>query len=47
MINKEYIPTNKKYKIKTVDDIVELTTEQFEVFIHDLRNYCELKRRMT
>ncbi len=39
-----YKPTNKEYKIKTVEDIVKLTPEQFEFFIDDLREYCKTER---
>lgn len=43
----KYIPTWKKYEIKTVEDISELTPEQFEFFIDDLRNFCDVRRGMT
>lgn len=36
-----YNPTNKKYQIKTVEDISKLTPEQFEMFVDDLRQYCQ------
>lgn len=41
-----YVPTKKVYKIKTVRDIVALTPEQFEFFIDDLREYCNIMRSM-
>jgi hypothetical protein len=43
----EYVPTNKTYKIKTVRDIVKLTPEQFEMFIGDLREYCNTMRGLA
>lgn len=39
-----YNPTNKKYQIKTVEDIAKLSWDQFEMFIDDLRQYCDMKR---
>lgn len=36
-----YNPTNKKYQIKTVEDIAKLSWDQFEMFIDDLRQYCQ------
>lgn len=41
-----YIPTWKTIEIKTVEDIAKLTAEQFEFFIDDLRNFCDLHRQM-
>ena len=40
----DYQPTGKTYIIKTVGDIVKLSPDQFEMFIEDLRNYCNLMR---
>lgn len=37
-----YNPTNEKYHIKTVEDISKLTPEQFEMFVDDLRQYCQM-----
>jgi len=42
-----YVPTNKVYKIKTVRDITKLTPEQFEMFIGDLREYCNTMRGLA
>lgn len=42
----DYIPTGKKYEIKTVEDIAMLTSEQFEMLIDDLRSYCNVMRDM-
>lgn len=42
----DYEPTNKTYEIKTVEDIAKLSDKQFEFFIDDLREYCNLKRNM-
>lgn len=39
-----YEPTNKTYKIHTIADIVALTPEQYEFFIDDLREYCNVMR---
>lgn len=39
-----YEPTNKEYKIKTVEDIAKLSPEQFEMFLEDLRNWCDIQR---
>jgi uncharacterized alkaline shock family protein YloU len=33
----EYVPTGKRIIIKTVEDIADLTPEQFDIFIEDLR----------
>lgn len=40
----DYVPTQKEYHIKTVEDIQELTEQQFEFFIEDLRNWCNIHR---
>lgn len=39
-----YEPTGKTYEIKTVQDIAQLSPEQFEMFIEDLRNWCNMER---
>jgi len=43
----DYVPTNKVYKIKTVRDITKLTPDQFEMFIGDLREYCNTMRGLA
>ena len=40
----DYIPSWKEIYIETVEDIAKLTPEQFEVFIDDLRQWCEFTR---
>lgn len=40
----DYKPTGEKIEIKTVEDIAKLTQEQFEMFIEDLRNWCNVQR---
>jgi len=40
----DYEPTGKTYEIKTVQDIAELSPDQFEMFIEDLRNWCNMER---
>lgn len=40
----DYKPTWKNYKIETVEDIAKLTAEQFELFIEDLRQFCNFQR---
>lgn len=40
----DYVPTGKTYQIKTIEDIAELTPEQYEFFIDDLRSYCNFMR---
>lgn len=40
----DYVPTGKTYQIKTVEDIAKLTSEQFEMFVEDLRNFCDIMR---
>ncbi len=40
----DYTPTGKNYEIKTVEDIADLTAEQFEFFIDDLRSFCDVQR---
>lgn len=42
----DYIPTKKEYFIETVEDISDLSEQQFEFFIDDLRQFCELRRKM-
>ena len=42
----DYVPTGKEYEIKTVEDIAKLTAEQFEFFIEDLRNFCNVQREL-
>lgn len=42
----DYVPTWKAYEINTIDDITKLTPQQFEFFIDDLRNYCNLMRNV-
>lgn len=42
-----YTPTWNTYEIKTVEDIAKLTPEQFEFFIDDLRNFCDVRRWMA
>ena len=42
----EYEPTNKTFEIKTVEDIAELDEKQFEFFIDDLRQWCNLHRQI-
>lgn len=39
-----YEPTGKTYQLRTLEDIAELTPEQFEMFIDDLRNWCDVQR---
>lgn len=41
-----YEPTWKTFEIKTIEDIANLTAEQFEFFIDDLRNFCDLHRQI-
>lgn len=40
----DYEPTGKTYEIKTVQDIAKLSPEQFEMFVEDLRNWCNMER---
>lgn len=40
----DYKPTNKTYRIEKVSDIADLTSEQFEMFVDDLRQWCEFKK---
>lgn len=40
----DYEPTGNTYYIKTVEDIAKLTPAQFEFFIEDLRNFCNIIR---
>ncbi len=42
-----YTPTKKEYNIKTIEDITELSEQQFEFFIDDLRNYCNMIREVN
>lgn len=42
----DYIPTGNTYEIKTVEDIAKLTAEQFEMFVEDLRGWCNLHREV-
>lgn len=39
-----YEPTGKTYQLRTLEDIAELTPEQFEMFVDDLRNWCDVQR---
>lgn len=39
-----YEPTGKTYHLKTLEDITQLTPEQFEMFVDDLRNWCDMQR---
>ena len=39
-----YEPTGKTYQLRTLEDIAKLTPEQFEMFIDDLRNWCDVQR---
>jgi len=41
-----YKPTQKEYKIKTLEHIAKLSAEQFEFFIDDLRNFCNMQRQV-
>jgi hypothetical protein len=40
----DYKPTHKTYQINTVEDIAELTPDQFEMIITDLRERCNIHR---
>lgn len=40
----DYIPSGKEILIETVEDIAKLSPEQFEIFIDDLRSWCEFTR---
>jgi hypothetical protein len=40
----DYQPTNETYNLKTLEDIAELTAAQFEMFIEDLRNWCNVQK---
>lgn len=42
----DYVPTEKTYEIVTVEDIAKLTPEQFEMFIDDLRSWCNFHREV-
>lgn len=42
----DYIPSWKEIYIQTVEDVANLTPEQFEVFIDDLRQWCEFTRNV-
>lgn len=42
----DYEPTNKTFEIKTVENIAELDDKQFEFFIDDLRQWCNLHRQI-
>lgn len=39
-----YEPTGKTYQLRTLEDIAQLSPEQFEMFIDDLRNWCDVQR---
>lgn len=43
----DYQPTNKRYEIKTVEDIAELGEDQFEMFVEDLRSWCKLQKQVN
>lgn len=40
----DYVPTGDTIEVKTVEDIAQLSPEQFEMFIEDLRNWCNIQR---
>lgn len=40
----DYIPSWKEILLETVEDIANLTPEQFEIFVDDLRSWCEFTR---
>lgn len=42
-----YTPTHNEYHLKTLEDIASLSPEQVEMFIEDLRNWCELTRAVN
>ena len=39
-----YEPTGKTYHLKTLEDVAQLSPEQFEMFVDDLRNWCDMQR---
>lgn len=41
-----YEPTGKTYHLRTLEDIAQLSPEQFEMFIDDLRSWCNAQRRI-
>ena len=42
----DYIPTGNTYELKTLEDIANLTSEQFEMLIEDLRSWCNWRREI-
>lgn len=40
----DYVPSGKEIYIETVEDIANLAPEQFEMFVEDLRSWCEVTR---
>ena len=44
----DYKPTGKRYELKTLEDVaLNISPEQFEVFIEDFRSFCNLKRNIS
>ena len=39
-----YEPTGKTYQLRTLEDVAQLSPEQFEMFVDDLRNWCDMQR---
>lgn len=42
----DYIPTGNTYELTTLEDITHLSPEQFELFIEDLRSWCNFRREV-
>lgn len=41
-----YVPTGNTYELKTLEDIANLTADQFEMLIEDLRWWCNFRREI-